>query len=156
MGAETAMTGGRSMGDPPSLREELRKLRVEQTRISWWRRLVHARLDLAVARTAGPRPLGDLRTGGVCLPGSDAPDAAELLAVLHGAAPAAEVGRLVELRDLDARLGAYEQTVASRLRAVGDDLVERLAADPDGALARPPVRVIGERSLGSRPASDPT
>lgn len=143
------MTGARSTGDATRLRAQLRQLRVEQSRISWWRRLVHARLDLAVARTAGPRPLGDGGTGGVRLTGSDAPTEDELLAVLHGSVPAAEVGRLVELRDLDTRLGSYEQTVLVHLRRVGDGLVERLAAEPDSVLERPPLRVFGTGSPGS-------
>jgi hypothetical protein len=146
---------GRTTRDPAHLRDQLRQLRVEQTRISWWRRLVHARLDLAVARTAGPRPLGDNGTSGIDLADADAPDAAELLAILHGAAPAAEVSRLVELRDLDARLGAYELKVTRRLRAVGDGLVERLAAAPGSVLEAPPVRVFGGSSH-TRPTVEPT
>lgn len=147
---------GRSTCDPANLRDQLRQLRVEQTRISWWRRLVHARLDLAVARTAGPRPLGDGGAAGIDLSDADAPDPEELLAILHGAAPAAEVSRLVELRDLEARLGAYEQKVATRLRAVGDRLVERLAAAPGSVLEAPPARVFGGGSSESRSPAEPT
>lgn len=146
---------GRTTGDPARLREQLRRLRVEQNRISWWRRLVHARLDLAVARTAGPQPLGDTHVG-VDLTHADAPDANELLAILHGPAPAAEVGRLVELRDLDARLGAYEQQVVGQLRAVGDQLVERLAVDPAGVLGRPPAQVFTTGSAHGHDLSGPT
>ena len=146
---------GRSTREPAQLRDQLRQLRVEQTRIGWWRRLVQARLDLAVARTAGPHPLGDAGTSGIDLADADAPDAAELLAILHGAAPAAEVGRLVELRDLDGRLGAYELKITSRLRAAGDGLVERLAASPGSVLDPPPARVFGGGSFESRTPDEP-
>ncbi|WP_201292633.1 hypothetical protein [Cellulomonas citrea] len=144
------MTGRRGTGGPGHLREQLRELRVERTRITWWRRLVRARLDLAVARTAGPQPLGGTiaRTQGDAVP---APS--ELMGLLHGADPAEEVGRLVELRDLDGRLGAYESQVDDALRSVGDDLVGTMARDPEGVLGMPPARVLPPGSPDRSPGT---
>ena len=128
----------REPGDPgaPSLQADpwaaLREVRAELARTTWWRRLVHARLDLAVARTAGPRPLAGSRHlrdprealvvpqdgwdgPGVLPVDDDVPAADELLALLSGAAPDAEVRRLLTLRDLDARL-ARPHAVAARGR----------------------------------------
>ncbi|MBU4214552.1 MAG: hypothetical protein KJ792_07845 [Actinobacteria bacterium] len=149
------MIGRRAAGDPEQLREQLRELRLERTRITWWRRLVRARLDLAVARTAGPQPLGGAVAARMRGQGAEVPEATELLELLHGADPMGEVGRLVELRDLDGRLGAYERSVDESLRQVGDDLVDRMAAEPERILGRPPGRVRPTATHGRGPGSTP-
>ena len=41
------------------LRLDRRVLRAEHARVTWWRRLVRARLDLAVAQAARPQSLGE-------------------------------------------------------------------------------------------------
>ena len=41
------------------LRLDRRALRAERARVAWWRRLVRARLDLAVAQAARPQTLGE-------------------------------------------------------------------------------------------------
>src|SRR4051794_41889197 len=41
------------------LRLDRRVLRAEHARVTWWRRLVRARLDLAVAQAAQPPSLGE-------------------------------------------------------------------------------------------------
>ena len=71
------------------LRLDRRALRAEHARVAWWRRLVRARLDLAVAQAARPQTLGE--DDGVpaarSTSGVDVPRPAALAAVLDGAAP---------------------------------------------------------------------
>ncbi|WP_456845126.1 hypothetical protein [Cellulomonas sp. P5_C6] len=126
------------------LRLDRRALRAEQARVTWWRRLVRARLDLAVAQAAQPQTLGE----GVAfqLPlevGIDVPRPAALAAVLGGTEPVADVARLNELRALDAQLSTYAAGVEAALTRATDRLIVRLAADPD-------VAVVGLREALGR------
>ena len=123
------------------LRLERHALRAEQARVSRWRRVVRARIDLAVAQAAPPGPLGEQvalsRTAG---PRSAVPHPVELWTTL-GAHPT-EVGALPGLRDLDDRLRRYEDEVGRAIDRATSALVARVAADPmaplrERASARP-------------------
>ncbi|RHA43086.1 hypothetical protein [Cellulomonas rhizosphaerae] len=119
------------------LRLDRRALRAEQARVGWWRRLVRARMDLAVASAAQPQPLGE--EVAFHLPpavGVDVPRPSELGGVLAGVEPQAEVGRLDELRALDAQLARYEAGVRDALGAATERLIARLATDPATTTAR--------------------
>jgi len=112
-----------------------RALRAEQARVGWWRRLLRARMDLAVAQAAGPQPLGE----GVAfqLPievSVEVPRPAELGALLAGASTG-DLGRLSELRDLDERLARYEAGVDDALDRATERLVSCLTDDAAGATA---------------------
>ncbi len=128
---------------------DLRAVRAEQARTGWWRRLVHARLDLAVARTAGPRPLVgplallDTGAGSAAAPTApdDVPAAEELLALLSGPAADSEVRRLLSLRDLDLRLARYEHRLDAARARHRERLLDALAEDPEGLLGPVPERV---------------
>ncbi|MFI2753647.1 hypothetical protein ACGIF2_09440 [Cellulomonas sp. P22] len=113
------------------LRSTRRALRAESTRVGWWRRLVQARLDLAVAAVAPPEPLGE-EMALFALPDDRAcaPQAAELFRALRGDAPAVEVSQLTVLRDLDERLACYERHVDEALARITEELVQALSADP--------------------------
>ena len=75
------------------LRLDRRALRAERARVGWWRRLVRARLDLAVAQVARPQTLGEDVAFQLPLDvGVDVPRPAELAAVLTST-PAAETAR---------------------------------------------------------------
>lgn len=117
------------------LRLERRALRAERERVSWWRRAVHARMDLAVAAAAGPGALGEqvafLLPLDVCL---QVPRPDELQDALPPADAGHEAGLLPELRALDARLASYAQGVDHALARTTARLVERLADDPAAAL----------------------
>jgi hypothetical protein len=113
------------------LRLDRRALRVERARVAWWRRLVRARLDLAVARATGPEVLGEdvafqlpLEVG-VCVPRP-----AELAAVLGAGQVGADLAQLDELRALDARLATYQQGVEDALGRATERLIANLAVDP--------------------------
>lgn len=117
------------------LRSTRRALRAESTRVGWWRRLVQARLDLAVAAVAPPEPLGEeialfaLPDDGAC-----APQTAELFRALRGGPPLLEISQLAALRDLDERLACYERHVDDALSQTTEALVQVLALDPLAAL----------------------
>jgi len=113
------------------LRLDRRALRAEQARIGWWRRLVRARLDLAVASATRPTPLGEAVAFQLPLEvGLDVPRPSELDDVLATGAAHADVGRLDELRALDAQLARYERGVRDALGAATERLITRLATDP--------------------------
>ncbi|WP_448631079.1 hypothetical protein [Cellulomonas soli] len=118
------------------LRLDRRALRAERARVAWWRRLVRARLDLAVARVTGPGPLGEDVAFQLPLDVAvHVPRPAELHRVLEGADAAAELGQVDELRDLDSRLALYEAGVEEALQSTTDRLVSHLAAHPGAVLA---------------------
>jgi hypothetical protein len=112
------------------LRDRHRELRAERLRVSHWRRLLRARMDLAAAALAMPEPLG--RAVGHALPSgahTDLPLVLGLVDALSTGGPEGEVDRLEHLRDLDRRLEAYESAVVGALRDVADELLERLVAE---------------------------
>ena len=104
--------------------------RSELARVSHWRRLLRARIDLIVAAASVPEPLG---TGASEVPASsaqrDLPPQLELVtAVRH--AKLAELDGLRDLFDLDRRLATYEATVVDALGGSTDEVIRRLAMDP--------------------------
>lgn len=132
------------------LRTYRERLRAEEERISYWRRLVHARIDLLEAGSLGDavidvdalgRVLGDTGAGHVrsalhrvraADPLPDLPDLAEVWIT-----PTDEAGA-VEARE---RLDAAERTLTSYRRALHDrideataDLIARYRAEPRLAL----------------------
>ena len=126
------------------LRLDRRALRAEQARVTWWRRLVRARLDLAVAQAARPQTLGEDVAFQLPLEvGVDVPRPAALASVLDGPQPVADLARLDELRALDAQLSTYAAGVDAALVRATDRLIARLAVDPD-------VVVVGLRDALGR------
>jgi hypothetical protein len=117
------------------LRLDRRVLRAEHARVTWWRRLVRARLDLAVAQAARPESLGE--EVAFQLPpevGVDVPRPAVLRAVL-GADLSTDPLRLDELRALDAQLSRYGDGVEAALARATERLISRLAQEPGATLA---------------------
>jgi hypothetical protein len=132
------------------LRLDRRALRAEHARVMWWRRLVRARLDLAVAQAAHPQTLGEDMA--FQLPpeiGVEVPRPAVLAAVLgagrvptplpeggtaDGAAGAVAQLRLDELRALDEQLARYGEGVAAALSQATERLIARLAQEPSQTL----------------------
>jgi len=118
---------GRSLAE---LRRARRLLRAERARVVQWRRLVKARLDLAVAMAAQPESLGqDVDALPVGLE-ADLPQHAELVEHVLGGGPAIELDRLQALRELDKRLARYEQAVTEALEAATTEFIRRVAVDP--------------------------
>lgn len=124
------------------LRLERRALRAERERVSWWRRVVRARMELAVAVAAGPDVLGEGVAFVLPLDVSvNVPRPGELRDALPDTDAGQEVGLLPALRALDERLAAYETGVAEALERATARMVDRLAADPD-ALLRPRAALV--------------
>ncbi len=129
------------------LRLDRRALRAEHARVTWWRRLVRARLDLAVAQAAQPSVLGEDMA--FQLPpeiGVEVPRPAMLAAVLgsaHRPDNEGEALRLDELRDLDEQLTRYGQGVEAALIDATERLIVRLAQEPSQTLASLPEPRIG-------------
>ena len=125
------------------LRLDRRVLRAEHARVTWWRRLVRARLDLAVAQAARPESLGE--EVAFQLPpqiGVEVPRPAALAAVL-GSAEGADSLRIDELRALDAQLERYGDGVEAALGQATERLISQLAREPGATLsglAEPPGR----------------
>ena len=118
------------------LRLDRRALRAERARVAWWRRLVRARLDLAVAQAARPQTLGEEMAFQLPLDvGLDVPRPAALAAVLDAVTDAGTVERLGELRALDEQLSTYAAGVDDALVRATDRLITRLAADPGAVVA---------------------
>lgn len=119
------------------LRLERRALRAERDRVSWWRRVVRARMDLAVAGAAAPGALGEevafVLPLDVCL---QVPRPTELQTALPAGDAGRELGLLPALRSLDERLASYETGVVEALERATLRMVERLADDP-AAASRP-------------------
>lgn len=135
----------------PELRDYRERLRAEEERVSYWRRLVHARIDLLEAgrSTDGSlsqadlvRVLGDTGTGAsrsallrvrAAEPLPDVPDLADVWVAPRDAA---ETDRLLEgLRSAEQQLTAYRSGLFARIDAAGQALIQRYREDPTQALA---------------------
>ncbi|WP_028049681.1 hypothetical protein [Cellulomonas sp. URHD0024] len=117
------------------LRLDRRALRAEHARVTWWRRLVRARLDLAVAQAARPQTLGEDMA--FQLPpevGVEVPRPAVLASVLESDNGTCDL-RIDELRSLDAQLARYGEGVEAALGRATERLISRLAQEPRATLS---------------------
>jgi hypothetical protein len=131
--------------DIPQLREYRHRLTDEEEKVSYWRRLAHARIDLleAESRTEGTlsmedlvRVLGDTGAGRtrkvlLSVKASDAlPDLPELDDMW-----ATEVADAVRrLRDAEAQLTDYRRALHERIDEATAELIVRYRENPAGAL----------------------
>ncbi|SEJ10069.1 hypothetical protein [Demequina mangrovi] len=110
------------------LRQQRRDTRRELARVRWWRRLVRARRDLAVAFIADPIGAGsaglDLSWEALA---AGAPTSSELADAVWPEAEASSVAALESLDDLDTRLAAYEARVVATLDSVTGQMVRAMA-----------------------------
>lgn len=137
--------------DLPALRAYREQLRTEEERVSYWRRLVHARLDLIGAGMTGDvlldvdtlvRVLRDTAAGGArtamlrvraAEPLPDLPDLVEVWSVPHDEVSAAGNGR--RLREAEEQLTAYRSELHRRIDEATEELMARYRADPRQALS---------------------
>ncbi|CAN5387114.1 hypothetical protein BH11ACT1_BH11ACT1_21930 [soil metagenome] len=123
-----------------ALRSSRRALRAERSRVSYWRRLVTARIDLALACAAPPDQLGlDLT---LMLDGTvhTAPPAhADLDRLVRRSLPISEIHHLDELYRLDERLASYQRDLDDVLESTTSTFIDHLARDPLAALAGLPA-----------------
>lgn len=128
-----AQVAGPSRLDPHATR---RALRAEKAELVRWRRLLRARLDLAVASYAPPETLGVmswdmLPTAMLSLP---LPQTLREVVSLHPEED--RVGRMHQLRALDHDLAAYGAALDHALERCTEDLLAQLAR-ADDVLPRP-------------------
>ncbi|BDZ62575.1 hypothetical protein GCM10025873_23660 [Demequina sediminis] len=102
-------------------------MRRELARVRWWRRLLHARRDLAVAFLAQPAQASStgLHLSWEAL-AAGAPTPAELGAAAWPDASAFSVSTIEEIDALDARVEAYEARLAATLDNVTAQMVRAL------------------------------
>jgi hypothetical protein len=138
----------------PALREYRQRLEAEEDRVSYWRRLVHARLDLLAAESASDhaltltdlvRVLGDTGTGqtrqalvsvrtGEPLP--ELPELTEMWATDVDPHDDGQVADAVDrLRHAERQLTAYRRALHQRIDEATAELIARYRADPQAALA---------------------
>ncbi|MGV8979418.1 MAG: hypothetical protein ACOH17_15390 [Cellulomonas sp.] len=122
------------------LRSSRRALRAERARVTYWRRLVTARIDLALACVAPPDQLGVDLTLLLDDAVHTAPPAhADLSRLLRHCLPITEVHRLDELYRLDARLASYQRNLDRVSASTTAEFIDRLTLDPLAALAGLPA-----------------
>lgn len=115
-----------------------RALRAEKAQLLRWRRLVRARLDLAVAGYAPPDMLGAMSWDIVPEAQMSLPRPQELLAAVRFAAGSDEVALMQSLRDLDHRLADYGAQIDAALEMSTQQIMRTLAAPvvPGARVAR--------------------
>ena len=152
------------------LRGYRRKLADEEDRVSYWRRLVHARLDLLEAETSTEGPLS-LDTLAHVLGDTGAGRTRTALVRVRAAEPLPDLPVLEEmwvtevdshdpdalrtaverLRTAERQLTSYRNALHQRIDEATSELIERYRADPASALVAlrgdgsPPARRRGAR-----------
>ena len=138
----------------PELRAYRHSLEVEEDRVSYWRRLVHARLDLLAAESAADHPLGvaDLvrvlgDTGAghtrralvgirAAEPLPELPELTEMWATQVDPRDAGQVADTVErLTRAEQQLTAYRRALLERIDEATGELILRYRENPVAALA---------------------
>ena len=112
-----------------------RALRAEKAQLLRWRRLVRARLDLAVAGYAPPDMLGAMSWDIVPEAQMSLPRPQELLAAVRFAGGSDEVALMQVLRDLDRRLADYGAQLDAALETSTQQIMRTMAV-PTAATAR--------------------
>ncbi len=140
--------------DLPGLREYRQRLEAEEDRVSYWRRLVHARLDLLAAESATDhtltlpelvRVLGDTGTGRTrqalvsvraAEPLPELPELAEMWATEVDPRDASQVEDAVaRLTRAEGQLTEYRRALHERIDEATAELIARYREDPLAALA---------------------
>lgn len=123
----------RPAGPGTSARAARRALRAEKAQLLRWRRLVRARLDLAVAGYAPPDTLGAMSWE--ILPDAQLslPRPQDLIAAVRiGSSNDDEVALMQQLRRLDRQLAEYGKQLDDALEASTEEILGTLAAPEPG------------------------
>jgi len=157
---EVAVDGARTLADMDlnTLRTYRRDLQQEEDKVSYWRRLVHARLDLltAGAGTGGSltltqliRVLGDTGTGAsrtaLCAirpaePLPDLPESAWMwVTEIDPHDPVAVAEAIARLQAAEEKLTAYRRALFERIDEATAELIVRYREDPSAALSVLPL-----------------
>lgn len=126
-------------------RSNHRLLRAEKAQLNHWRRLLRARLDLAVAGLAPPERLGVLTSDLLPDAVADLPEMRDLMSAVS--VPSAEdtVDLMNRIRVLDRTLRGYAERIDEALeestRALVRDLADARPASPDAPSSSAPTPV---------------
>ena len=139
--------------DLPALRSYRRTLTAEEDRVSYWRRLVHGRIDVLLAQSRSTATLtfdefvsalGDTGAGrrrralGRIKAAAPLPELPELERMwLQDVDPSNQVEvevALTRLRAAEAKLGQYRQALHVRIDEASEHLIARYRDDPSAAL----------------------
>lgn len=140
--------------DLEGLRSYRQRLEAEEDRVSYWRRLVHARLDLLAAGSATDHPLtvtdlvrvlGDTGTGQTrralvsvraADPLPELPELSEMWGTEVDPRDPDQVADAVErLTEAERQLTEYRRALHARIDEATGELIVRYRADPRAALA---------------------
>ena len=140
--------------DMEALRSYRQRLEAEEDRVSYWRRLVHARLDLLAAGSATDHPLtvadlvrvlGDTGTGQTrralvsvraADPLPELPELSEMWGTEIDPRDPDQVSDAVErLTEAERQLTAYRRALHARIDEATGELIVRYRADPRAALS---------------------
>lgn len=109
------------------LRHRRREIRRELARVRWWRRLVQARKDLAIAQLTDAQELERLGVDDAWEAlAADAPTTVELAGAVWPEPQTATPTSVEALVSLDARLQSYEERVGDNLEMVTAQMVRAL------------------------------
>ena len=109
------------------LRHRRREIRRELARVRWWRRLVQARKDLAIAQLSDAKDLERLGTDDAWEAlAAGAPTTQELAGAVWPRPEVATPTGVEDLVSLDARLKSYEERVSDNLELVTAQMVRAL------------------------------
>ncbi|GIG54985.1 hypothetical protein Dac01nite_17370 [Demequina activiva] len=109
------------------LRHRRREIRRELARVRWWRRLVQARKDLAIAQLTDVQELERLGVDDAWEAlAADAPTTSELAGAVWPEKRTATPTSVEALVSLDARLKSYEDRVGDNLEMVTAQMVRAL------------------------------
>ncbi len=131
-----AQVSQRRAGHGPDARAARRALRAEKAQLLRWRRLLRARLDLAVAGYAPPDTLGAMSWDILPEAQLSLPHPQQLLALVRLCPDDDQVALMQRLRDLDRQLAEYEDHLDSALEDSTQQIVGALAAHEPHAHAR--------------------
>jgi hypothetical protein len=140
----------------PALRDYRKELVEEERRVSYWRRLVHARLDVLGTDTGSLSRLQSVLTDAdaqsrrdalMALTPTDVVPPLPDLAVLWASQPDPDdddaVGALMtRLADAEATLSAYRHALHERIDRATEDLIARYREDPTSCLAVLPLKRV--------------
>lgn len=104
-----------------------RALRSEKAQLLRWRRLVRARLDLAVADYAPPDTLGAMSWDILPEAQMSLPHPQDLIATVRVAGATDEVALMQHLRELDRQLAEYGARLDSALEMSTQQIMRRMA-----------------------------
>lgn len=132
-----AQVSPRHAGHGPDARAARRALRAEKAQLLRWRRLLRARLDLAVAAYAPPDTLGAMSWDILPEAQLSLPHPQQLLALVRlSSTDEDQVALMQKLRDLDRQLAEYEEHIDAALEESTQQIVGALAAQESRPLAR--------------------